>query len=113
MTTEQDEEERVRIVPVLTDKGVRWRWRHWLINNGEWSRLYISEHAARNGMGLSLRHFNKSRSTDSHICVELDGARVHIDPEISPEGFQAIKSIVEAIRKLTPEQIAEIKSKKK
>ena len=37
----------------------RWRWRHPLVRQGAWSRIYISKGAALAGAAMALKHARK------------------------------------------------------
>lgn len=93
------------IRPEFATVGSSWRWRHQLIRNGEWSRLYKSRTAAQIGFTKAFRSACRS---DRHACVEIDGARAYVDPNASPEVIEAIRELVEAVKRMTPEQIAEL-----
>lgn len=85
----------------ITPKGKRWHWRHPLIRNGEWSRVYFSRHAALSGRGQALYRLELGKRADGHVRVEIDGAAVHLDPKADTETIAAIRELVAAAKRTT------------
>lgn len=67
----------------------------------EWDRIFEVIERAR-----------VERGADAHVCMNVDGVRVKMDPNASPETVEAIRGLIDAVRKMTPEQLDEIRNRR-